>query len=498
MSSLNISREVKNACYSIVHPSPVAKPKLLAWSDDLAEKFNLTKPHDKSTDIDLLAGNLILPSMKPYAACYGGHQFGHWAGQLGDGRVITLGEILSSRGERWEFQLKGAGPTPYSRNSDGRAVLRSSVREFLCSEAMYYLGGPTTRALSLVSTGERVTRDMFYDGNPREEPGAIVCRMAPSFVRFGNFEIFTARGDVTNLKKLADFIIQNYFSELGLPSEVTYVRWFEEICRRTAILMVHWQKVGFVHGVMNTDNMSILGLTIDYGPYGWLDVYDPDWTPNTTDFKNRRYSFGNQPAVALWNLAQLANSLGPLVTNPEVFSSGLELYETVFNRTYLEMMSQKLGLKQVSADILTDLDRVLRLTEIDTTIFYRNLTDVELHDPSLTSLLSAFYSAEISSEISSQLLLWLKNYCRIVLQDSIEPEARKNIMNKANPKYILRNYLAHEAIESAENGDLAPLDALLKVIRKPYDDSLEFIRFAEKRPEWARTRAGCSALSCSS
>jgi uncharacterized protein with ACT and thioredoxin-like domain len=223
--------------------------------------------------------------MEPYAACYGGHQFGNWAGQLGDGRAITLGEVVNERGERWELQLKGAGPTPYSRTADGRAVLRSSIREFLCSEAMHHLGVPTTRALSVVTTGDAVVRDMFYDGNAEEEPGAIVCRVAPSFIRFGNFEIFAARNDLAMLEQLVDFTIARDFAHLMVMPDVSARRaaWYAEVCERTARLMVHWMRVGFVHGVMNTDNMSILGLTIDYGPYGWIDDFNPNWTPNTTD-----------------------------------------------------------------------------------------------------------------------------------------------------------------------------------------------------------------------
>ena len=263
--------------------------------------------------IEVLAGNRILPGMQPYAARYGGHQFGHWAGQLGDGRAITLGEMLCPDGIYRELQLKGAGRTPYSRTADGRAVLRSSVREFLCSEAMHYLGIPTTRALSLVATGESVVRDMFYNGNPQAETGAVVCRVAPSFVRFGNFEIFAAQKEPEILKQLADYIITEYFPELGVPAlralhTCALVRGNLPSDRR---LVAHWMRVGFVHGVMNTDNMSILGLTIDYGPYGWLEGFDLRWTPNTTDAQGRRYCYGNQPDIAQWNLTGLPGRLLP-------------------------------------------------------------------------------------------------------------------------------------------------------------------------------------------
>ena len=315
--------------------------------------------------------------MDPYATCYGGHQFGNWAGQLGDGRAINLGEVVNRRGEHWTLQLKGAGETPYSRTADGLAVLRSSVREFLCSEAMYHLGVPTTRALSLILTGEEVIRDMFYNGNPRPEPGAVVCRVAPSFTRFGNFQIFAARGEIDLLKKLVDYTIRTDFPHLGEPSLDVYLKWFEEVCRRTAEMIVHWQRVGFVHGVMNTDNMSILGLTIDYGPYGWLENYDPNWTPNTTDAAERRYRFGNQPQIAFWNLGQLANAIYPLIEQVEPLQQAINAYKDTFERGWQTMVADKLGLNvydpATDDELNTELLILLQLVETDMTIFYRKL-----------------------------------------------------------------------------------------------------------------------------
>src|SRR5690606_667903 len=315
-------RQVHGAAWSRVMPAPVAAPRLVADSPEVAARLGFDA--DDRADPAFAAvfgGNALLPGMDPWAANYGGHQFGHWAGQLGDGRATSLGEAIDADGGRHELQLKGAGPTPYSRGADGRAVLRSSLREFLCSEAMHHLGVPTTRALSLVATGEAVVRDMFYDGHPRPEPGAIVCRVAPSFLRFGSFELPASRGDVVLLRALAEFCIWRDFPwllggragrplaalrEAGAFDEALFAAWFHEVCVRTARLVGHWMRVGFVHGVLNTDNMSILGLTIDYGPYGWIDDYDPDWTPNTTDAQGRRYRFGWQPRVAHWNLGRLA------------------------------------------------------------------------------------------------------------------------------------------------------------------------------------------------
>ncbi|QKG51682.1 protein adenylyltransferase SelO [Hymenobacter sp. BRD67] len=338
------SRQVPGYCYSRVAPTPVREPRLLAWSEELAEYLGLEKPVERGAAVAILAGNILTTSMKPFAARYGGHQFGNWAGQLGDGRAISLGQVPAADGSRWEIQLKGAGPTPYSRRADGRAVLRSSLREFLCSEAMHYLGVPTTRALSLVSTGDEVVRDMFYNGNAAPEPGAIVARVAPTFIRFGNFQLLAAHDEVDNLRALADYTIRHHYPELGAPAEQVYVRWFEEIARRTAVMVAHWMTVGFVHGVMNTDNMSVLGLTIDYGPYGWLEPYDPEWTPNTTDFGSRRYAFGQQPRVALWNLMALAQALVPLVADAQALRPALTVYADTLAASQHELLLAKLGL----------------------------------------------------------------------------------------------------------------------------------------------------------
>src|SRR2546421_7094902 len=335
---VNVTRQVSNACYTRVEPTPVAAPRLLGWSEALGESLGLSHPGAEA--VQVLGGNRVLPGMQPYAARYGGHQFGHWAGQLGDGRAITLAEIIATDGSRQELQLKGAGKTPYSRTADGRAVLRSSLREFMCSEAMFHLGVPTTRALSLVGTGEAVIRDMFYDGHPAPEPGAIVCRVAPSFVRFGNFQILAANNELDVLATLADYVIRQHYAGQ------TYATWFQELCRRTALLMVDWMRLGFVHGVMNTDNMSILGVTIDYGPYGWLEGYDPMWTPNTTDAQGRRYAYGNQPQIAQWNLVRLAEALVPLIER-QPLEEGLNRYAEAFNDGWRRALAAKLGLASV-------------------------------------------------------------------------------------------------------------------------------------------------------
>lgn len=505
----NRPRQVPGACYSRVQPTPVADPQLLAWSRELGEFLGLERPARRGLAVDALGGNLVTASMQPFAARYGGHQFGSWAGQLGDGRALSLGEVEAADGSRWEVQLKGAGPTPYSRRADGRAVLRSSVREFLCSEAMHWLGVPTTRALSLVSTGDTVIRDMFYSGDPQPEKGAIVARVAPTFVRFGNFEIMATLGERENLRALAEYVIRRHYPELGEPSEAVYARWYNEVCRRTAVMIAHWMTVGFVHGVMNTDNMSILGVTIDYGPYGWLEPYEPGWTPNTTDFGQHRYAFGQQPRIAYWNLAMLARALSPLIPAEADLEAGLETYrETVF-ATYRQFMLRKLGLQPGTEDadkaLLEGLEAGLSASRVDMTLFFRRLSHAAARLLSETGadaalfhdLLTACAYPELSAD-PTRLEEWFRQYALRLRQEARPPQEVRDGMLQANPKYVLRNYLAQMAIEAADAGDLAPLERLMHVLRHPYAEHPEHEELAAQRPDWARTRPGCATLSCSS
>lgn len=504
----NQPRQVHRACYSRVDPKRVAAPVLIAHSPEVAGQLGISDQLVESQQFaEVFGGNAVHPAMDPFAMCYGGHQFGNWAGQLGDGRAINLAEVIDVDGRHQTLQLKGAGPTPYSRFADGLAVLRSSVREFLCSEAMHHLGVPTTRALSLVLTGDRVTRDMFYDGNPRQEPGAIVCRVAPSFVRLGSFQIFASRNDVETLRALAEFTLRNDFPHLGPPSPDVYAEFFAEVCQRTAELMVHWMRVGFVHGVMNTDNLSVLGLTIDYGPYGWLEDYDPNWTPNTTDAQGRRYRYGHQPQVAQWNLAQFAGALLPLVDNDvEPLQRGLGLYVATFEDGWRGMMAAKLGLdKYRGADddqLFSDLFDVLQAAETDMTLFYRHLADVPRDSAadSVCDLLSnAYYQSEqITVDLRRTTSEWFGRYQRRLCECGISDTVRRNRMNRVNPLYVLRNYLAQLAIDRSEQGDHTGISELLEVLRRPYQEQPGRESYAEKRPEWARHRAGCSMLSCSS
>jgi len=499
-------RQVLGACWSVAAPTAVAQPAVLAYAHEVARSLGFSDSDVASpTFATVFGGNALLDGMQPFAACYGGHQFGNWAGQLGDGRAMTLGEAITASGERCELQLKGAGPTPYSRTADGRAVLRSSLREFLCSEAMFHLGVPTTRALSLVTTGDQVLRDMLYDGNARLEPGAIVCRVAPSFIRFGNFEILAARDDRTTLEALVDFTITRDFPHIEGDTLSRRTQWFGEVCERTARMIVHWMRVGFVHGVMNTDNMSILGLTIDYGPYGWLDNYDADWTPNTTDASGRRYRYGQQPSVAQWNLVQLANAIAPLFDENEPLQQGLNRYVEVYQAEFAAMTAAKFGFlasTDETQDLMAEGYALLVECELDYTRFFRalgDLPDTLPDDVSISPLLGELTYDEARLDVHrSALESWVRRWHATAATAGDTHAARKARMHAVNPRYVFRNYLAQQAIDAAEAGDPSVLHTLHEVLRHPYDDQPEHAVFAERRPDWARHKVGSSMLSCSS
>ena len=497
------------ACYSRVSPTAVSRPRLVACSPEVSELLGLRPEDTTGADfVDVFSGNRLLEGMDSHAACYGGHQFGNWAGQLGDGRAIALGEVIDVNGDHQMLQLKGAGPTPYSRSADGLAVLRSSIREFLCSEAMHHLRVPTTRALSLVTTGDLVVRDVLYDGNPAPEPGAVVCRVAPSFIRFGNFEIFASRGDEATLKKLADFVIRTQFPNIDDGSPDCYVSLLKEVGELTADMIVEWLRVGFVHGVMNTDNMSVLGLTIDYGPYGWLDDYNPNWTQNTTDAQHRRYRYGNQPAIAQWNLVQLANALYPLVGAVEPLQEALEHYAQHFEAKWSQMMATKLGLTNLmdhrDRELAEQALAVLQTVETDMTLFWRELANVNFESSvdekeRCAPLMNAVYRSDLmTSDQRASFIDFAEKWSarhRELGNNAIEVTAA---MNAVNPKYVLRNYMAQLAIEKAEEGDSSMVTELLDVLRLPYEEQPQYERFYALRPDWARTKIGCSQLSCSS
>ena len=500
----NSRRQVKKACFSYVTPKKTRKPEMLHTSSEMISALGLSEEDATSKAfLNVFTGNEVLHNTKPYAMCYGGHQFGDWAGQLGDGRAINLAEVEHNN-KHWAIQLKGAGETPYSRTADGLAVLRSSVREYLCSEAMYHLGVPTTRALSLALSGDEVLRDMLYDGNAAYEKGAIVTRVSPSFLRFGSYQIFAVRQDNETLKNLVDFTIKEHFPDLGKPSKETYLQFFEDVLNSTIEMLVHWQRVGFVHGVMNTDNMSILGQTIDYGPYGWLEGYDHYWTPNTTDRQFKRYRYGAQIDIGLWNLYQLANTLYPLIGEAEGLEHSLKSYNEKAQAQYLEMMQSKLGLyrdEKRDAELINSLEETLQLTETDMTIFFRNLSDFSIEDPlkGLALVADAFYETnKVSDIIKQKWHSWFERYAERLQKEETASKERKEKMNQVNPKYVLRNYMAQLAIDDADKGDYKLIDELFNLLKKPYDKQPEHEKWFAKRPEWARDKVGCSMLSCSS
>ncbi|XP_047317931.1 protein adenylyltransferase SelO [Impatiens glandulifera] len=524
-STDNIPRQVFRSCYTKVSPSAeVEDPKLVAWSESVAELLDLDPKEFERPDFPLIfSGASPLAGSEPYAQCYGGHQFGVWAGQLGDGRAITLGEVLNSKSKRWELQLKGAGKTPYSRFADGLAVLRSSIREFLCSEAMHHLGIPTTRALSLVMTGKLVRRDMFYDGNPKDEPGAIVCRVAPSFLRFGSYQLHASRGkvDLDIVRALADYTIRHHFPHIdnmsksdslsfsigeedGSIVDLTsnkYAAWAVEVAERTATLVSRWQGVGFTHGVLNTDNMSVLGLTIDYGPYGFLDAFDPSYTPNTTDLPGRRYCFANQPDIGLWNIAQFASTLSTAnLLNDKEANYVMERYGIKFMDDYQAIMTKKLGLPKYNKQLIGDLLNNMAVDKVDYTNFFRLLSNIKA-DPSIPEdeLLIPLKAVllDIGKSRKDAWTNWVQSYIHEVSASGVSNEDRKASMNAVNPKYILRNYLCQGAIDGAEQGNFEEVRRLLKVMERPYDDQPGMETYARLPPAWAY-RPGVGMLSCSS
>lgn len=501
----NFVRQVPVADYSFVTPRVPSKPYLIHAVAEVAESIGLEAADTKSTDfLHYFSGKEVYPDTRPFAMNYAGHQFGNWAGQLGDGRAIVLGEV-EHLNQKWTLQLKGAGKTPYSRRGDGLAVLRSSIREYLCAEAMHHLGVPTSRSLSLIGTGDEVLRDMLYDGNADYEKGAVVCRVAPTFIRFGSFEVHAARQEQEQLQQLADFVIREYHPEITSDGPEKYTAFFKTVCEKTLHLMVEWQRVGFVHGVMNTDNMSVHGITIDYGPYGWLEDYNLNWTPNTTDSQHHRYAYGNQPDVALWNLIQLANALYPLIGDTEPLEEVLNAYGRQFDAAFLQMNRNKLGLATVHESdekVVRAFFTCLEKIETDYTIFFRLLATVQKTDSpevALARVNETFYTpSQCTGEVATAWLDAFQSYLdRLALEPQSDAE-RAAAMNRVNPKYVLRNYMAQLAIDAANQDDFSLIHELHELLKKPYDEQPEHEKWFAKRPDWARTKVGCSMLSCSS
>lgn len=464
-------------CSSVL-PQGLEQPTLVSSNPLLAKQLGIDPGELNSPEfLQIMSGNQIPENSQPFAVVYSGHQFGVWAGQLGDGRAITLGELPGADGSLWDIQLKGAGPTPYSRFADGRAVLRSSIREYLCSEAMHGLGIATTRALCLVNSKTPVYREEV-------EPGATVCRVARSHIRFGSFEHFHYRNQPESVKALADYVIQKHFPEWA-DSGDKYQRLLENCVLKTAKMIAQWQSVGFNHGVMNTDNMSILGDTIDYGPFGFFDQYNPDFICNHSDTQGR-YSFKNQPSVGLWNLNALATSLTSLLENDQLISA-LKQYEPEYLKHYRQIMAQKIGLEEYRTEdeqLINQLLNLMQSNSVDYSLFFRQL---------------CYYSAE-NPDIRDQFLdreqfdHWAEKYNLRLQQQALTDQQRREKMRAINPKYVLRNYMAQTAIEKAQQGDYSEVELLLEVLQNPFGEHPRAEKYAGLPPDWA----GTISVSCSS
>jgi len=491
-----MQRNTPKVLFATIKPAGFEKPRLIAFNEDLSKKIGLGKFEEK--DLNFLVGSLLPENIQTYATAYAGHQFGNWAGQLGDGRAILAGEITDANGKKTEIQWKGAGATPYSRHADGRAVLRSSVREYLMSEAMYHLDIPTTRALSLAFTGEDVIRDMMYNGNPQYEQGAVVIRTAESFLRFGHFELMYAQEEYELLQDLVDFTIESYFPEIVSSGHQRYKDFFENVCTRTADLIVEWCRVGFVHGVMNTDNMSILGLTIDYGPYSMMDEYNLSFTPNTTDLPGRRYAFGKQGQISHWNLWKLASALQPIIKDEKFLENTLKNFGVYFWDAHDKMLCKKFGfdgLKKEDEEFFGTWQVLMQELQLDHTLFFNQLEKIT-SDTDIKEHFSPVAYTVLNEEKLRILQDFIVKYQSRLHLNSISKEDSLELMSKTNPKFILRNYLLYECIEEIGKGKTELLTKLTQALENPYKEL--FPEYSVKRPSSYDNTAGCSTLSCSS
>jgi uncharacterized protein YdiU (UPF0061 family) len=472
--------------YTRLQPTPLARPYLVCASASAAALIGLDAS-DFTTEefIQTFTGNRVTPNALPLSAVYSGHQFGIWAGQLGDGRAILLGEVPAPGTPApgaMELQLKGAGLTPYSRSGDGRAVLRSSIREFLCSEAMSALGIPTTRALCVTGSDQRIMRET-------PETSAVTTRMASSFVRFGSFEHWFHRDDRENLKALADYVIDRFYPELNC-GEDPYQALLAEVTSRTARLMAQWQAVGFMHGVMNTDNMSIAGLTIDYGPFGFMEAFDARHVCNHSD-REGRYSYNMQPKIGEWNCYALGQALLPLIGEVEQAQAALSIYQTEFAGTLDQLLHAKIGLQATLPDdhnLLAAMFAIMQGSHVDFTLFFRRLGELQIANPAADAPVRDLFIDRPAFDA------WASQYRARLRWEHSDDAARQRAMHAVNPKYVLRNHLAQIAIEKAQNKDFSEVDRLLKLLEKPFDEQMENDRYADLPPDWAsQLEVSCSS-----
>jgi len=473
----NTYRKLPEEFYHIVNPKPFENPFLICLNPEMASEIELdTVDIDEIELAEYLSGKRIIPGSEPIALYYTGHQFGVYNPHIGDGRAILLGEVINSRGDKWDLHLKGAGATNFSRGFDGRAVLRSTIREYLCSEAMHHLGIPTTRALNIVGSDEKVERETT-------ETGAMLIRMAKSHVRFGSFEGFYFRGMEESIKILADYVIENFYSNfVDNPSRYRFMA--NETAKKTGELIAKWQAFGFTHGVMNTDNMSIIGDTIDYGPYGFMETFKNDYVPNHSDHFGR-YSYKNQPSIAYWNLNKLLQCLSSLLTGDEI-QEALGEYREAYAESYTNLMAKKFGFKSfIEGDkkFIDDTLELLEENEIDFPIFFRELSKVTAEQKTDISIVSS-----LGKE-------WSERYKSRLKSENSDDNLRKDSMERINPKYILRTYIAEQAIrEAVENSNYTEIENVRKLLMKPFDEQPENEKYANEPPEWAKG----TVLSCSS
>ncbi|MGI9277877.1 MAG: protein adenylyltransferase SelO [Endozoicomonas sp.] len=477
----NSFARLPDAFYTRLNATPLLNPTLAAFSRECASLLDLedtAKTRQLLTEI--CSGHQQWPGSEPLAMVYSGHQFGGYNPQLGDGRGLLLGEVRNSLGEKWDLHLKGAGKTPYSRFGDGRAVLRSCIREYLCSEALHHLGIPTTRALCIVTSDTPVQRET-------EEKGSTLLRVARTHIRFGHFEFFNYTQQHEALKMLADYTIDQHFPHLSEKDD-KYTLFFREVLTKTAHLIARWQAVGFAHGVMNTDNMSILGETFDFGPYGFMDDFNWHYICNHSDHHGR-YAFNQQPDISYWNCGCLARALLPLIDDPQPLQKAMDEYPQVYSEEYARLMGEKLGLKTLEEedpDLIKDLLQVLHDTGCDYTLFFRQLCEFSA-DGDNQAIRSLFNNSEGFDQ-------WSKRYAARLQRNLLDDQTRRKHMQQVNPKYVLRNYLAQQAIERAEEGDFGEIENLMTVLRKPFDEHPQWQKYAQQPPEWGRKLE----VSCSS
>ncbi|XP_039255126.2 protein nucleotidyltransferase YdiU-like [Styela clava] len=504
--SRNFIREVRNSIFSFVNPTPMKTAvQLVAISSNALENtldLDTADCNVSRSFLDFISGNKVLNGSFPLAHRYGGHQFGSWAGQLGDGRAHLLGEYVNSKNERWELQLKGSGQTPYSRRGDGRAVLRSSVREFLCSEALHHLGIATSRAVTLIVSDDPVTRDQFYNGNIKTERAAVVLRLAPSWFRIGSLEILESNNEIDLLRHLVDFIIQNYYhKEVDSSSENKYVQFFGAVFNRTLVTVTKWMAVGFTHGVCNTDNYSLLGLTIDFGPFGFVEEYDENFVPNTSDDEGR-YSLGKQPSIAMHNLDKLRIAISPLLDKKDRknVSKILHTFDERYQELLINEFRKKLGLfNEFENDslLLASLLYLMQQTRADFTSTFRQLSELTANEMFVDSIPSYLWALKILSR-HEYFSKWLESY-RLRLEDnpgSVSDEIRMKRMCSVNPRYVLRNWMAEEAIQKAEKNDFSVVRKLLKILQRPHTKQIiaEKLGYASPSPDWAtHLKVSCSS-----